>query len=86
VPFVVIQIMMIATVIAFPGIVTSHVSKAPGAISGSGADELRRQLNLPAQPAPSTPADKGAKPGTAPKPGNDPGAEIERMLKQDRNY
>ncbi len=86
VPFVLIQIMMIATVIAFPGIVTSHVSKAPGAISGSGADELRRQLNLPAQPAPSTPADKGAKPGTAPKPGNDPGAEIERMLKQDRNY
>ena len=47
IPFVCIQVLMVAIVIAFPGIVTSHVSKAAGAISGSGADEIRRQLEAP---------------------------------------
>ena len=43
---------MVAIVIAFPGIVTSHVSKAAGAISGSSTEELRRQLGAPAAPVP----------------------------------
>jgi GntP family gluconate:H+ symporter len=74
VPFVVIQVLMVAIVIAFPGIVTSHVSKAAGAISGSGADELRRQLEQPAGPA------AAPKEGGADK--DDAAAQIERMLKQ----
>ena len=81
VPFVAIQIIMVAVVIAFPGFVTSHVSQAAGAIRGSGTDELRRQLELPA--VPEVPAA-----GTAPDPGGenkeDPGAAIERMLKQQK--
>src|SRR6476469_1700636 len=44
VPFVIIQVLMVATIIAFPGIVTGNVSAAAGAIKGSGADELQRQL------------------------------------------
>src|SRR6185369_4964057 len=47
VPFVVIQVLMIAAVIIFPGMVTGNGSKAAGAIRGSGADELRRQLDTP---------------------------------------
>jgi len=82
VPFVLIQVMMVATVIAFPGIVTSHVSKAAGAISGSGAEELRRQLEIPA--APAAPG-KGSEPGGTVKP-DDTSSEIERMLRQDKNF
>ncbi len=52
IPFVCIQVVMVAVVIAFPGIVTSHVSKAAGAISGSSTEELRRQLGAPAAPVP----------------------------------
>jgi tripartite ATP-independent transporter DctM subunit len=75
VPFVFIQVLMVATVIAFPGIVTSHVSKAAGAISGSGAEELRRQLE---QSAPSA----SPKPDSGSAPAQDPGSELERMLRQ----
>jgi tripartite ATP-independent transporter DctM subunit len=75
VPFVCIQVLMVAIVIAFPGIVTSHVSKAAGAISGSGADELRRQLEIPASPG-------DAPKGEAGNAGKDDAAEqIDRMLK-----
>ncbi|HTP63319.1 MAG TPA: TRAP transporter large permease subunit [Burkholderiales bacterium] len=70
VPFVCIQALMVTIVIAFPGIVTSHVSKAAGAIGGSAAEELRRQLGAPA----------GA--GEAPK--DDAAAQIDRMLKQEK--
>ena len=76
VPFVCIQLVMVAIVIAFPGIVTSHVSKAAGAISGSGAEELRRQLGAPASPG------AGAAPGDASR--DDPAAQIDRMLKQQK--
>src|SRR6266481_1719003 len=82
IPFVCIQILMVAIVIAFPGIVTSHVSKASGAISGTGADEIRRQLDMPA--VPEAPA---SGPGDASKPGGGKGAatsEIERMLNQQK--
>jgi len=68
IPFVCIQVIMIAIVIAFPGIVTSHVSKAAGAISGSGAEELRRQLGAPAAPVPK----------------DDAAAAIDRMLKEQK--
>jgi len=85
VPFVVIQVLMVAVIIIFPGIVTSHVSQAAGAIRGSGADELRRQLDLPA--APEAPA-AGSSPGDPSKSGgenrDDAGAAIERMLKQQK--
>jgi hypothetical protein len=85
VPFVVIQVIMVAVVIIFPGIVTSHVSQAAGAIRGSGADELRRQLDLPA--APEAPA-AGSSPGDPSRSGgenrDDAGAAIERMLKQQK--
>jgi tripartite ATP-independent transporter DctM subunit len=82
IPFVCIQILMVAIVIAFPGIVTSHVSKAAGAISGTGADEIRRQLDMPA--VPEAPA---SGPGDASKPGggkDDATSEIERMLNQQK--
>jgi tripartite ATP-independent transporter DctM subunit len=78
VPFVCIQVAMVAIVIAFPGIVTSHVSKAAGAISGSGAEELRRQLDAPAAPggAPKDDAESAGK--------DDAAAQIDRMLKQQK--
>jgi hypothetical protein len=79
VPFVCMQVLMIAIVIFFPGIVTDHVSKAPGAIGGSGSDEIRRQLEAPA--APQAPAE-----GEAPKPqkDDDPASAIDRMLKEQK--
>src|SRR6476660_6050513 len=40
VPFVVIQVLMVATVIAFPGLVTSHVTAAT-TVKGTGEEELR---------------------------------------------
>ena len=74
IPFVVIQILMVAIVISFPGIVTGNVSQAVGAIKGSGAEELRRQIEGPGTPAP------GEKP-KAPGKSEDAGAELERLLK-----
>ena len=71
---------MVSIVIAFPGIVTSHVSKAVGSFSGSAADEINRQLANPGgapSPAPGAP---GQPPG-APK-SEDAASEIERMLRQ----
>jgi GntP family gluconate:H+ symporter len=73
IPFVVIQVMMVAVVIAFPQIVTGNISEAPGAIKGSGAEELRRQI----EGAPKGGVDKGAQ--SAPK-SEDAGAELERLL------
>jgi tripartite ATP-independent transporter DctM subunit len=74
IPFVVIQVLMVATIIAFPGMVTGNISAAAGAIKGSGADELRRQLAAP--PAPAAPA-----PGAAPSRTDDVGSELERALR-----
>ncbi len=82
IPFVCIQVLMVAIVIMFPGIVTSHVSKAAGAISGTGADEIRRQLEMPT--APEAPASGS---GDASKSGDgkdDARSEIERMLNQQK--
>jgi len=77
VPFVAIQVLMVAIVIAFPGIVTSHVSKAAGAIGGSASEELRRQLEAPSAPA-------APKEGAAGADKDDAAAQIERMLKQQK--
>ncbi|HYC38735.1 MAG TPA: TRAP transporter large permease subunit [Usitatibacter sp.] len=76
VPFVCIQVLMIAAIIAFPGMVTGNISAAAGAIKGSGADELRRQLG---GGAPAAPAPKG---GGAARPAEDSGSELERLLRQ----
>jgi TRAP-type mannitol/chloroaromatic compound transport system permease large subunit len=78
VPFVVIQMLMIAGVIIFPGMVTGNISKAAGAIRGSGADELRRQLEPPSAPAPDA---KGREATPPPAKGDDVGSELERALK-----
>jgi len=58
--------------------VTSNVVHAPGEIKGTGADELRRQLEgAPAAPvAPKAPGKE-----EAPKP-DDTASELERQLKQ----
>ena len=79
IPFVAIQVLMIAVVIAFPRIVTGNISAAAGAIKGSGAEELRRQIEGPF----TTPAapDASLPPGKAPPKAEDAGAELERLLK-----
>ena len=80
IPFVVIQVLMVATIIAFPRIVTGNISAAAGAIKGSGADELQRQLGgAPPPPAPGKPVPKDEK--AAPAQTNDVGSELERALK-----
>jgi tripartite ATP-independent transporter DctM subunit len=76
IPFVAIQILMIAVVIAFPRIVTGNISAAAGALKGSGAEELRRQIESDTKP-PAPGPEKGK---AAPK-AEDTGAELERLLK-----
>jgi TRAP-type mannitol/chloroaromatic compound transport system permease large subunit len=76
IPFVCIQILMVAVVIAFPGIVTGNIHEAPGALKGSGAEELRRQIEGPFK-APAVPGGKAAEPPAK----EDAGAELERLLK-----
>jgi TRAP-type mannitol/chloroaromatic compound transport system permease large subunit len=73
IPFVVIQVMMVAVVIAFPGFVTSHVSKAASDVKGSGLEELQRQLGGPGEAAPGEAKPEGK---------DDAGAELERLLKK----
>jgi hypothetical protein len=75
---VVIQVIMVAIVITFPGIVTSHVSKAISDVQGTGADELRRQLDA----IPGAPSPDGAPKQDEDK--EDPAAAIDRMLKQQK--
>ena len=74
VPFVIIQVLMVATIIAFPRIVTGNISEAAGAIKGSGAEELQRQLGG-ALGAP-------AKKDDASRPAADPADDLERLLQQ----
>jgi tripartite ATP-independent transporter DctM subunit len=66
IPFVVIQVMMVGVVIAFPGLVTGNVT-APAAVQGTGLEELQRQLGAP---------------GESPQQGQgDIGSEVERALR-----
>jgi len=80
IPFVVIQVIMVGIIIAFPAVVTGNISQAAGAIKGSGADELQRQLGGPPA-APKAPAGKAPPSGEPPKT-EDAGSELERLLKQ----
>ncbi len=82
IPFVCIQVIMVAIVIAFPGIVTGNVSKAAGAIEGSSDVELRRQLDVPAAGVPGAVPDGSDTTGQ--QKSDDANAEIERMLKQQK--
>jgi tripartite ATP-independent transporter DctM subunit len=82
IPFVCIQVLMIAVVISFPRIVTGNISAAAGAIKGSGAEELRRQIEGPVRTAPVPGGASGT--GTSAEPpakADDAGAELERLLK-----
>jgi tripartite ATP-independent transporter DctM subunit len=81
VPFVAIQILMVAAIIAFPQLVTSNVNHAPGAIKGSGAEELRRQIEGAPPKAEKAKEPEKGKPAGAPK-ADDPASELERLLKQ----
>jgi len=75
IPFVVIQIFMVAAVIAFPGMVTGNITHVE-AVKGSGVDELRRQIESP------TGILHPSGPGAPAKPkSDDSGAELERLLK-----
>jgi hypothetical protein len=76
IPFVVIQLLMVATVIAFPNMVTGNVTEA-ATIKGTGEEELRRQLGEPAEsnPVPRAPAPGGPK-------ADDAASEIERALRE----
>jgi hypothetical protein len=67
VPFVIIQVLMIIAVIAFPGMVTGNISKAAGEIKGTGAEELQRQLG-------------GA--SGAPKRSEDAASDLEKLIQQ----
>jgi TRAP-type mannitol/chloroaromatic compound transport system permease large subunit len=74
IPFVVIQVMMVAVVIAFPGFVTSHVTKATSDVKGTGLEELQRQIGGPAESAPGEAKPEEGK--------GDAGSELERLLKK----
>ena len=78
IPFVLIQILMVSLVIAFPRMVTGNITLAPGTLKGSGAEELRRQIEGPSTPPPQSGAGNAAQP---PAKAEDAGAELERLLK-----
>ncbi|WP_139826235.1 TRAP transporter large permease [Derxia lacustris] len=92
VPFVLIQIVMVGLIIAFPGIVSTS-KEAAGTID---ADKALQEMSVPgddpfAAPAYETPADPGAaptepatpQPGAAPVEEEDPMKALERDLKRD---
>src|SRR5690349_16680243 len=79
IPFVVIQVMMVATVIAFPGLVTSHVTAAT-TVKGTGAEELQRQL----QQNDATSPGSGNVPASPDQKSDDATSEIERALKDQK--
>jgi TRAP-type mannitol/chloroaromatic compound transport system permease large subunit len=81
IPFVCIQIIMVAVIIAFPNLVTSNVTAA-STVKGTGAEELQRQLQG------MEPAQQEAPPvvGDAPagEKADDATSEIERALKEQK--
>src|SRR3954470_23611311 len=79
IPFVVIQVLMVATVIAFPSLVTSHVTAA-STVKGTGEEELRRQLDIV---EPTTP-DSGKPPAQGESKPEDGASEIERALRDEK--
>jgi TRAP-type mannitol/chloroaromatic compound transport system permease large subunit len=77
IPFVCIQILMVAVVIAFPNLVTSHVTAA-STVKGTGAEELQRQMQ---EMQPGAPA-AGKAPAAGDQKSDDATSEIERALKE----
>jgi hypothetical protein len=73
IPFVVIQVLMVSTVIAFPNLVTGNVTEA-ATVKGTGEEELRRQLGLPVPGAAETP-------GPGEQKSDDSASEIEKALR-----
>jgi tripartite ATP-independent transporter DctM subunit len=75
IPFVVIQVIMVAAVITFPKLVTGNVTAA-ATVKGTGEEELRRQLGLPVP---------GVEGGQAPAQGeqksDDNTSDIEKALR-----
>jgi tripartite ATP-independent transporter DctM subunit len=80
IPFVCIQVLMVAVIIAFPSLVTSHVSAA-STVKGTGAEELQRQLQGIDPDRSATPPAGEAQ--TEQKP-DDASSEIERALKEQK--
>jgi hypothetical protein len=86
IPFVCIQIFMVAVIIAFPQLVTSHVTAA-STVKGTGAEELQRQLQgidptTPGSQQETKPPATGDAP--AEQKSDDAAAEIERSLKEEK--
>src|SRR3954466_10430000 len=79
IPFVCIQVLMVAIIIAFPSLVTSHVTAA-STVKGTGAEERQPQTRG-ADPAPP---DGGKAPASPDQKSDDSTSEIERALKQER--
>jgi hypothetical protein len=78
IPFVVIQVLMVATIIAFPNMVTSNVTEA-ATVKGTGEEELRRQLGDPAPGA----SGSGQAPAPQAEPkSDDTASEIEKALRE----
>jgi tripartite ATP-independent transporter DctM subunit len=77
-PWVVLQLMLVAILIFWPGLVTNFISK-PEAM-----DPAKIEIQLENAPLPPEPTIDSGKPDTRnpEKKGNDAAAEIERMLKQ----
>jgi tripartite ATP-independent transporter DctM subunit len=76
IPFVVIQVLMVATVIAFPKLVSGNITEAV-TVKGTGEEELRRQLGLPAPGA----AESGQAPAQGEQKSDDTASEIEKALR-----
>ena len=76
VPFVVIQVIMVAIVIAFPGIVTSGLDKK------IIIDTDKVQIEVPLE-APTMDGDPGAASGDPAKDDDDPAKAIERAMRGD---
>src|SRR6185437_3093660 len=77
IPFVVIQVLMVATIIAFPNLVTGNVTEAVQ-VKGTGEEELRRQLDLPG----SGGAESGQAPVQEVPKSDDTASEIEKALRE----
>ena len=77
IPFVVIQVLMVATIIAFPNLVTGNVTEAVQ-VKGTGEEELRRQLDLPG----SGGAESGQAPVQEGPKSDDTASEIEKALRE----
>ena len=88
IPFVAIQVLMVATVITFPNLVTGNITAA-ATVKGTGEEELRRQLQFDQAPAPSQESQEpqqpapqeGAPPSQGEESSGDSASEIERALR-----